>query len=112
MTNEILSAAYKALDDKFGKDIVILNISEISVLTDYFIIASGSNTSQIQAMADEVTKILSAFGINARHIEGYNSAEWILVDFGNIIVHIFAKENRAFYNLERIWADAKHVVLN
>ncbi len=107
---DAVKIAYKALDDKFGKDITILNISKLSTLSDYFIIAEGNNPNQVKAMADEVDMQLGKAGIFLKHSEGRNTANWILLDFGDIIVHVFDKESRSFYNLERIWGDAE--VLN
>ena len=106
ITHNILQIAYKALDDKFGLDIKILNISEISIIADYFIIATGNNSVQIKAMADEISEKLHKEGIYLKHVEGLSTAKWVLLDFGDIIVHIFDKENREFYNIERIWGDA------
>ncbi len=103
---EAVKVAYKALDEKFGKDIVVLDISNISVMADYFLIATGNSTSQVKAMADEAAQQLHKIGIHSKQSEGYNSAEWILLDFGDIIVHVFNKESRQFYNLERVWGDA------
>lgn len=103
---ETVEIAYKALDDKFGQDIVVLDISNVSVMSDYFIIATGKNPSQIKAMADEAIERLHKAGQCARHTEGYGTAQWILLDFNDIIVHIFDEDNRAFYNLERVWSDA------
>ncbi|MCL2874383.1 MAG: ribosome silencing factor [Defluviitaleaceae bacterium] len=108
---EALKVAYKALDDKFGNDIVVLNISEKSILTDYFIIADGTNASQIKAMADEVNEKLGKFGLRINQSEGRDNAEWILLDYGDIIIHIFDKANRDFYDIERIWSDAEKVEL-
>ena len=107
--NEALKIAHKALDDKFGNDIVILNISEKSILTDYFIITDGNNVSQIKAMADEVSEKLGKFGMKLNQSEGRDNAEWILLDYGDIIIHIFDKANRDFYGLERIWGDTERV---
>lgn len=104
---EMAKLAINALDDKKGEDIKIIDISEISVLADYFIIASGSNRSQVQAMIDNVTEQLGRAGYNAKQTEGYDSANWVLVDYNDIIVHVFDKENRLFYDLERIWRDGK-----
>lgn len=101
--------AIKALEDKKAEDIHVIDISEISVVADYFIIANGSNRSQIQAMADNVQEMLGKAGYAMRQVEGYNTANWILMDFGDVIVHIFDKENRLFYNLERIWRDGKAI---
>lgn len=97
--------AVNALEDKKAEDIRIIDISKISTIADYFIIADGSNKSQIQAMADNVSEILGKAGINLRQMEGYQNANWILMDFQDVIIHIFDKENRLFYDLERIWRD-------
>lgn len=99
--------AINALEDKKAEDIHVIDISEVSVVADYFIIATGSNRSQIQAMADNVQEVLGRAGYTMRQVEGYNTANWVLMDFGDVIVHIFDKENRLFYNLERIWRDGK-----
>ena len=106
---EIVKTAYKALDDKKAEDIKIIDISNVSVLADYFIIANGTNTSQIQALADEVEEKLGREGYPLRQMEGYDHANWVLLDFGDIIIHIFDKENRLFYDLERIWRDGKMI---
>ncbi|MCH5269869.1 MAG: ribosome silencing factor [Lachnospiraceae bacterium] len=99
--------AIAALEDKKAEDIRIIDISEVSVMADFFIIANGSNRSQIQAMADNVEEELGRAGYVLRQVEGYNTANWILMDFGDLIIHVFDKENRLFYNLERIWRDGK-----
>ena len=103
---ECVDISVKALEDKKGTDIKVLNIGGISPLADYFVIATGNNRNQMQAMSDEVCEKLAASKISARHIEGYDSANWILIDFSDFIVHIFNPESRDFYNLERIWRDA------
>ena len=108
-SKELAKIAVNALDDKKGEDITIIDISEISVLADYFIIAGGSNRSQIQAMADNVDECVSKNGGTLKQIEGYDAGNWVLLDFQAIIVHIFDKENRLFYDLERIWRDGKTV---
>lgn len=102
---EIALLAVNALEDKKAEDIRIIDISEISTIADYFIIADGSNRSQIQAMADNVSEMLGRAGVTVRQIEGYQNANWILMDFQDIIIHIFDRENRLFYDLERIWRD-------
>ena len=99
--------AVEALEDKKAEDITIIDISEVSVLADYFIIADGSNRNQVQAMADSAEEALGRAGYDAKQIEGYQSANWILMDYKDIIVHVFSKEDRAFYDLERIWRDGK-----
>ena len=101
--------AVEALEDKKAEDITIIDISEVSVLADYFIIADGSNRNQVQAMADSAEEALGKAGYDAKQIEGYQSANWILMDYQDTIVHIFDEENRLFYDLERIWRDGKIV---
>lgn len=110
-SKELCRLAIQALEDKKAEEISVIDIQEVSVLADYFLIASGSNRSQIQALCDSVEEILTKAGTKVRQIEGYDSANWILLDFGDIIVHIFDKENRLFYDLERIWRDGKTVSL-
>ncbi|MGN0420911.1 MAG: ribosome silencing factor [Acetatifactor sp.] len=101
--------AIEALDDKKGVDIRLIDISEVSVIADYFVIAGGDNPSQIQAMCSNVEEKLGRAGCVVKQIEGYDTANWILMDFGDIIVHIFDRENRLLYNLERIWRDGKQI---
>lgn len=104
---ELARKAIVGLEEKKAEDIKIIDISEVSVMADYFIIASGSNRNQVQAMADSVEEQLAKDGVHPRQIEGYNTANWILMDFNDIIVHIFNAEDRLFYNLEKIWLDGK-----
>mgnify|MGYP001058926423 FL=1 len=104
-TKETALLVVNALEDKKAEDVRIIDISEISTIADYFIIADGSNKSQIQAMADNVSEILGRAGVNLRQMEGYQNANWILMDFQDVIIHIFDRENRLFYHLERIWRD-------
>ena len=106
-SRELAKIAYNALDEKKGINISIIDISEISTLADYFIIADGSNPNQVQAMADNVEEMLGKAGCECKQIEGYQSANWILMDYKDIIVHIFCREDRLFYDLERIWRDGK-----
>lgn len=109
ISKEMARLAIKALEDKKAEDIRVIDISEVSVVADYFIIADGSNRSQIQALADNVEEMLGRAGHPLKQVEGYTTANWILMDFGDIIIHIFDKENRLFYNLERIWRDGKDI---
>ena len=106
---ELVKIAYNALDDKKGQDICIINIEEISTVADYFIIAGGSNRSQIQALIDNVEEKLGRAGYEPKQIEGYDSANWVLMDYRDVIVHVFDRENRLFYDLERIWRDGKSI---
>ena len=105
----MVKIAYDALDDKLAEDIKIIDIRSISVLADYFIIADGNNKKQVQAMLDNVLEELFKAGYEMKQMEGYREGNWILLDFGDIIIHIFDKENRLFYDLERIWKDGKEV---
>lgn len=101
--------AYKALEDKKSEDIRVIEIGEISVLADYFIIANGNSSSQVDAMVDAVQEELSKEGIEPKRVEGVRSSGWILLDYGDLVVHIFSKEDRLFYDLERIWRDGKNI---
>lgn len=108
-SKEMAKLAYKALDDKKGEDIKVIDISQISVLADYFIIANGTSDSQVKALVESVEEELGKAGYEAKQREGYGLGSWVLLDFGNIIVHVFDRENRLFYDLERIWRDGKYV---
>ncbi|MCM1100496.1 MAG: ribosome silencing factor [Clostridium sp.] len=101
--------ALEALKEKKAEDIRVIDISEISVMADIFMIAGGNNRNQIQAMCDNVEEMMGRAGHAVRQIEGYDAANWILMDFGDIIVHIFDRENRLLYDLERLWRDGREV---
>ena len=105
----MVKIAYDALDDKLAEDIKIIDIRNISVLADYFIIANGTNESQVRALVDNVEETLGKAGYEVKQREGYGLGSWVLLDFGDIIVHVFDRENRLFYDLERIWSDGKQV---
>ncbi len=104
---EMAKLAYQALSDKKAENIQVIDISEISVMADYFVIADGANQHQIQAMCDSVEEALLKVGKQVKQIEGNRNSSWILMDYGDIIVHVFSKEDRLFYDLERIWGDGK-----
>lgn len=106
---EMAHLVIEALEDKKANDIRVISIEKISTLADYFIIASGSNRNQVQAMADNAEEMLGRAGYHPKQIEGYQSANWILMDYGDVVVHIFDEENRLFYDLERIWRDGEVV---
>jgi len=103
-------AAYDAIADKMGEDIIMLDISDVSIISEYFIIASANNSNQLKAITEHVEEKLHGFGVRLRHSEGVQTARWILLDFGYIIVHLFCKEEREFYRLERLWGDAKMIM--
>ena len=111
MTDAInmLKTAYKALDDKKAYDIKILDIKKISSIADYMVIADGTNKNQVQAMCDAVTEEMGKVGFLSKSIEGYSEGGWILLDYYDIIIHIFSDEARRFYDIERIWSDGKYV---
>ena len=104
---ELARVAITALEEKKAEDIHVIDISEISTLADYFIIANGTNRSQIQTLADYVEEALGKAGLPLKQVEGYDTANWILMDYRDIVIHIFDKENRLFYDLDRIWRDGK-----
>lgn len=106
MNETLLSITYKAIDDKRGEDIVALNMQGISLLADYFVIAEGSSERQVQAIAREVKDKAEEQGFIVKKMEGFDSGRWILVDIGDVVAHIFHKDERAYYNLERLWGDA------
>lgn len=103
--------ALHAASDKKALELVVLDLSEIATFTDYFVIASGTNERQVQAISDEVFEKLKKAGSPAARVEGYKTAEWILLDFGDFIVHVFADKARKFYDLERLWRESKRVEL-
>lgn len=108
---EMARIAYDALSDKKGEDIKIIDITGVSVLADYFIIANGNSDSHVNALVDNVEEELHKAGYHLKQREGRANSSWILLDFGDIIVHVFDKDNRLFYDLERIWKDGKDITV-
>ena len=104
-SREMAKIVCKALDDKKAIDIKAIDISSVSVMADYFIVASASNQNQLNAMQDEVDRVLYEQGIHAKSIEGNRQSTWVLMDYEDLIVHLFTEEDRLFYDLERIWKD-------
>ncbi len=102
---ELALKAVKILDDKKAEDLRLFHIEEHTVIADYFVVATGTSSTHVKALADEVEYELSKLGVEVDHIEG-RATGWILLDYGTVIVHVFSKESRDFYNLERLWADA------
>lgn len=111
-SKEMLKVIIDALQDKKAEDIRVIDISNVSVIADYFVIASGSNTNQIQAMVDNVEEEMFKAGFDDPKVEGYNTVSWILLDYNDVIVHVFSEDDRAFYNIERIWRDGNEVDIN
>ena len=106
---EMTKLACKALEEKKGKDIQVIDIHEVSVIADYFVIASATNPNQLQAMVDGVEEELGKAAFTPKQIEGSKNSSWVLMDYEDMIVHVFDEENRLFYDLERIWRDGKIV---
>ena len=107
MTNStLLDIAFKAADDKRAEDIVVLNMQGISLLADYFLICHGNSDRQTQAIAREIADAAHKAGFPVIRMEGFDAARWILVDLGDVVCHVFHKDERQYYNLERLWGDA------
>lgn len=107
--SEMIKIAVEALDKKKAQDINALKIADLTILANYFVIATGSSTTQVKALANEVEYQLSQKGIEPRRIEGYQSSNWIILDYTDVVVHVFLNETREFYQLERLWGDAEKV---
>lgn len=108
-SNELAKIAVAALEDRKAEDVKVIDIREVSPIADYFIIANGTNQNQIQAMRDAADEALYKAGVKVQQVEGNQNSTWILMDYNDIIIHIFSKEDRLFYDLERIWRDGKAV---
>ena len=106
---EMAKLAVTALEEKKAEDVKVIDIRDVSTIADYFIIANGTNQNQLQAMRDAADEALYKAGVKVQQIEGNQSSTWILMDYGDIIIHIFSKEDRLFYDLERTWRDGKVV---
>lgn len=103
---QLLLTAVKAADDKRAEDIVVLNMKGISLVADYFIICHGNSDKQVQAIASEMKEKVEELGESIRRMEGFDEAKWVLVDLGDVVAHIFHRDERRYYNLERLWGDA------
>lgn len=104
-SNVIAQKISEILADKKAKDIKTIDIREVTVIADYFVICSGTSTTHIKTLADEVEEKMKEMNVELLRKEGYNSARWILLDFNSVVVHVFHEEDREFYNLERLWSD-------
>lgn len=105
-SEELLELVVKAVDDKRAEDILVLDVKEISILSDYFVICHGNSEKQVGAITDEVVEKAHKAGIDVGKVEGKDTGRWVLIDLGDVIVHVFHGEERGFYNLEKLWADA------
>ena len=111
LTDEVRTAVVAALDKK-AADVVVLDLRHTPAFTDFFILCSGHNTRQVKAIADGVEEALKAVKVRPAHVEGYDRAEWVLMDYFNFIVHVFAPQTREFYSLERLWGDAERIEIS
>lgn len=109
---ETAACAAKALDSKKGEQIKVIKITDVSVLADYMVIATGGSSTHVKALSDEVEAKLDEAGVSVSHIEGYRSNTWILLDYVDVIVHVFSDEARQYYDLERLWQDGEMVDLS
>lgn len=109
---EFCKIAVAALEDRKAEDVKVIDIREISPIADFFIIANGTNQNQIQAMRDAADEALYKAGLTVKQVEGNQNSTWILMDYGDVIIHIFSKEDRLFYDLERVWRDGKEIDVN
>jgi ribosome-associated protein len=107
--DQLLEVTVASAEDKKATRIVALNLKEISLVADYFVICSGNSDVQVQAIATEIRKQAEMIGVRVRGIEGMDSARWVLIDLGDVVVHVFHRDERDYYNLERLWSDAKVV---
>ena len=103
--------AIEVLKEKKALDIKVIDISELSILADYFIIATGISTLHVQSLAENLEEVLGKLNFKMHHKEGFRSGQWILLDYYDIVIHLFSKEEREFYNLERLWADAETIII-
>lgn len=108
-SNELMNLAVQAADDKKAMNIVALDLKGISLIADYFVICHGNSDTQVQAIATEIRKRAHEVGALIRGIEGLDSARWVLMDLGDVVVHVFHRDEREYYNIERLWSDAKVV---
>ncbi|MDQ6419050.1 ribosome silencing factor [Paenibacillus sp. LHD-117] len=108
-SDALVKIAVDAADDKKAVDVIALNLKEVSLVADYFVICSGNSDTQVQAIATEVRKQAEKLGARVRGLEGMDTARWVLIDLGDVIVHVFHRDEREYYSLERLWSDAKVV---
>ncbi|UHA74225.1 ribosome silencing factor [Paenibacillus sp. 481] len=110
-SKQLMELAVDAVEDKKAMDVVVLDLQGISLIADYFVICHGNSDTQVQAISTEIRKRAHEAGMSVRGTEGFNSARWVLNDLGDVIVHVFHRDEREYYNLEKLWSDAKVVEL-
>ncbi|MDB5056197.1 MAG: ribosome silencing factor RsfS [Bacilli bacterium] len=107
--DKIMSLVVEAVEDKKAVNVVTLNLQGISLIADYFVICHGNSETQVQAIAASVREMAGEHGIRVRGLEGMNTARWVLIDLGDVVAHVFHRDEREYYNIERLWSDAKVV---
>ena len=112
LTDKLLQDAVDIVDEKKGRDPILLDLQGISLVTDYFLIVTGNSTTQVKAITDNLTEKLPKLGLHVLRVEGLPEAKWVLVDCGDLVVHVMTPDQREFYNLERLWGDAKVISLS
>jgi ribosome-associated protein len=106
---QILQSVVRTLDDKKGEDLKIIKIADVSSIADYFVLATGNSSSHVKSLADETEQRLKKEGLMPRRTEGYRGADWIVLDYIDVVVHVFYRETREFYDLERLWQDGEEI---
>jgi ribosome-associated protein len=104
--NEVVNVTVKALDEKRAENIVVLDVKGVSLVADYFVICQGNSEKQVQSVASELKDVAHENNINVKRLEGFDHARWVLIDLGDVVVHVFHKDERSYYNLEKLWGDA------
>lgn len=112
LTDKQLQEAVNVVEEKKGRDVTLLNLIGISMVTDYFLIVTGNSTTQVKAITDNLSEKLPDLGMPVLRIEGLQEAKWVLVDCGDLVIHVMTPDQREFYNLERLWGDAKVVTFS
>jgi ribosome-associated protein len=108
---KVAAGAARAAEEKKAKDVILLDIHDISTVCDYFVICSGMSSTQVKAIAENIEKKLKEHGVMKLRMEGFKDAHWVLLDYGSVVVHVFREDDREFYNLEHLWGDARVVHL-
>lgn len=112
LTDKQLQDAVNCVEEKKGRDVILLDLKGISMVTDYFLIATGNSTTQVKAITDNLSEKLPELGVPVLRVEGLQEAKWVLVDCGDLVVHVMTPDQREFYNLERLWGDAQVVTFS